>query len=115
MPQAKNLVFYQGDTFELIFQLKEKGTGLPVDLTGCVPKSEIRLTPADAAVKLTFTSALIAPATDGKVRLSLTAAQVAGLVPSESLVWDVQLTWPDGSIKTYLNGTIAVLPEVTRA
>ena len=114
MAQPKNLVLYQGDTFELIFQLKNKGTGTPVDITGCTPKSEIRLTPATATVKVPFTAQLL-DATQGKVRLSLTAAQTTALTPGEALVWDVQLLWPDGVVKTYLNGSINVLPEVTRA
>ena len=114
MAQTKNLVMYQGDTFELIFQLKEKGTGLPVDLTGCTPKSEIRISAASPDVVETFTAAL-APAIDGKVRLSLTAAETTALAPGTALVWDVQLLWPDGVVKTYLAGSINVLPEVTRA
>lgn len=115
MAQTKNLVLYQGDSFELIFRLKEKGLGTPVDLTGCVPKSEIRLTPATPTVKVAFTAALVSPATDGKVRLSLTPAQTTALTAGEALVWDVQLLWPDGVVKTYLTGSVNVLPEVTRA
>jgi hypothetical protein len=115
MAQTKNLVLYQGDTFELIFQLKEKGTGLPVNLTGCVPSSEIRTSAASPTVEETFTAELVSPATDGKVRLSLTAAETTDLSPGASLVWDVQLLWPDGVVKTYLAGSLNVLPEVTRA
>lgn len=114
MAQTKNLVMYQGDTFELIFQLKEKGVGTPVNLTGCIPKSEIRTSAASPDVVETFT-AVLDPAVDGKVKLSLTAAETTALSPGAALVWDVQLLWPDGVVKTYLAGTINVLPEVTRA
>ena len=115
MAQAWNIVIYQGDTYELIFQLKNKGTGTPVDITGCVPKSEVRVTPSDASTVVSFTSAILGSPLDGKVRLSLTAAQTTALAPGQQMVWDVQLLWPGGVVKTYLNGTINVLPEVTRA
>lgn len=113
MAQALNLVFYQGDDYQLVFRLKNKGTGTPVNLTGCVPKADIKLTLTDANPKLSFTAALLDPL-DGTVVLSLTGAQTSGLAAGTALVWDVQLRWPDATTKTYLAGTIAVLPEVTK-
>lgn len=113
MAQPYNMVFYQGDDYELVFRLKNKGTGTPVNLTGAVPKSDIKQSASDNTVKISFTAALVNP-TDGTVRLSLTGAQTATLAAGEALVYDAQLKWPDNKIKTYLAGTINVLPEVTR-
>ena len=113
MAQNKNLVFYHGDDFELVFRLKNKGTGTPIDLTGCTPRADIRVSYDDATVKQSFTAALL-DASDGTVIISLTGAEVATLDAGTDLVWDVQLKWPDNKIKTYLFGTIHVLPEVTR-
>lgn len=115
MALTKNIVLYQGDDFELIFQLKNKGTGTPVNITGCTPKSEIRASPDAGTVTVAFAAAIMGAPTDGTVRLYLTSAQTAALTAGEQLVWDVQLLWPSGVIKTYLNGTVNVLPEVTRA
>jgi len=113
MAQPYNLVFYQGDDYELVFRLKNKGTGTPVNLTGAVPKADIRITPPDTTVKVSFTATLLSP-TDGTVRLALTGTQTAALAAGQPLVYDAQLKWPDNKVKTYLAGTINVLPEVTR-
>jgi hypothetical protein len=113
MAQPYNLVLYQGDDFQLVFRLRNKGNGLPVNLTGAVPKADIKLTAADTNAKLSFTATLLDPL-DGTVSLVLTGTQVGALAAGTSLVYDCQLKWPDNTVKTYLGGTINVLPEVTR-
>src|SRR5215831_4496278 len=101
MAQTQNLVFYHGDDFELIFRLKNKGTGLPIDLTGAEPRADIKTDVHDTTATLSFTAELY-DATDGTTRISLTGAEVAELDPDTGYVWDVQLHWPDDTIKTYL-------------
>jgi hypothetical protein len=113
MAQPYNLVLYQGDDFELVFRLKNKGTGTPINITGCTPKADIKITASDTTVKASF-GASILDATDGTVKLVLTGTQTAALAAGTALVYDAQLKWPDNKVKTYLSGTIAVLPEVTR-
>lgn len=113
MAQPYNMVFYQGDDFSMTFRLKNKGTGTPVNITGCVPKADMKLALTDATVKMSFTAALVDPL-DGTVSLSLTGAQTATLAAGTNLVYDCQLKWPDATTKTYLNGSISVLPEVTK-
>ena len=108
MAQVQNLAFYQGDDFELVFRLKNKADGTPVDLTGCVPSSDIKVALADITKKLSFHASLSDTPTDGMIILTLTGAQTAGLVAGQGLIYDVQLKWPDGRIKTYLKGSITV-------
>jgi hypothetical protein len=114
MAQPYNLVLYQGDDFELVFRLKNKGTGTPVNLTGCVPKADMRLTLTDPVVKMSFTASLLDPL-DGTVKLVLSGVQTGSLSAGVPLVYDCQLKWPDATTKTYLSGTINVLPEVTKS
>jgi hypothetical protein len=113
MAQTKNLTLYAGDTFDMTFCLKQKGTGLPVDLTGCVPKAQVRTSAQDSTVMAEIDADIMVQsgAGIGKVILHLTPTQTATMTNG---VWDVQLTWPDGSIKTYLNGSVTIIPEVTR-
>lgn len=113
MAQPYPLVFYQGDDFSMTFRLKNKGTGTPVDLTGCVPKADIKVALSDPNPKVSFTAGLLDPL-DGTVKLSLTGAQTAALAAGTALIYDCQLKWPDGTTKTYLGGAINVLPEVTK-
>lgn len=113
MAQSYDLSFYQGDSFSLVFRIKNKGTGTPVNLTGCVPKSDIKLDVTDTVAVQAFTAALV-NASDGTVSLSLTPTQTAALAAGTDLVYDVQLHWTDGTIKTYLKGVITVEAEVTR-
>jgi hypothetical protein len=80
---------------------------------GVVSLSDIKISTSDTTPKVSFTATLLAP-TDGTVQLKLTGAQTAALADGVALVYDVQLKWPDNTVKTYLGGTINVLPEVTR-
>ena len=112
LPMEKNITLYQGDTFEMIFRLLTTSSEY-VDLTGCTVDSQIRATKASGTVVETFLGEI----TDqdelpGGVRLSLTAAETTLLTADG--VWDVQLTWPDGTVKTYLGGSVTVVKEVTR-
>lgn len=111
LPSEKNISLYQGDTFELLFRLKS-GTSY-VDLTGATPTAQIRASADAASPIISFTAALTdQTATPGGVMLTLSAAQTSGLTANG--VWDVQLAYPDGSVKTYLKGTVTVVKEVTR-
>lgn len=111
LPASKNLTFYQGDSFSLKFRLKNPDTDVYLDLAGCTPKAQVRANADDASVMVEFTAAL--GSNPGEVVLSLTPVQTAALtLPG---VWDVQLTFPDGSVRTYLAGTTKVVKEITRA
>ena len=113
MAQPYNIVLYQGDDFSMTFRLKNKGLETPVNITGCVPKADIKVNLSDANPKLTFTAALLDPL-DGTVTLSLTGAQTAAQAAGTKMIYDCQLKWPDNTTKTYLSGSIDVLPEVTK-
>lgn len=114
IPVGRNLTLYQGDSFDFTFRLRQKNSdgtaGDYVDLTGVTPKAQIRATQDDSAVLMEFTAALTS--NPGEVTLTLTPTQTAALANG---VWDVQLTFPDGQVKTYLAGTIKAIKEVTRA
>jgi len=119
LPENRNLVIYKGDTFSLSFRLRQKQTsgapGAYVDLTGCTPKAQIRATEDSTTVLQEFTATLGDQTnvdTVGQVNLVISSADTANLSPG---VWDVQVTYPDNTVTTYLRGSVTVTKEVTRA
>lgn len=83
--------------------------GAVVPVTGAVGSAQIRTTPASNVALATMTCVVNG---DNSIDLSMTPTQTSQLVQG---VWDFQLTWPDGSIKTYLKGNVFITQEVTRA
>ena len=118
LPVGRNLTIYQGDSFSLSFRLRDRdedgGIGDYVDLTDCTAKAQIRTTEANSTVMAEFDAQIPTQTGDdlGKVDLILTPAQTANLADGK---WDVQITFPDGWVQTYLKGTVTVTKEVTRA
>ena len=122
IPVSRNLTLYQGDSYSFTFRLRERSSqgdpGNYVDLTGVEAKAQIRQSESSSGVAAEFTATIpdqtVAEDT-GRVILSLIPAETAALNLTNSAgVWDVQLTFPDGTIKTYLRGGIKVIKEVTR-
>lgn len=115
LPASRNLTIYAGDTFEMSVRLREKTVdglpGNPVNLAGCTPKSQIRATEDSSTVIAEFSCALDTDPTTGIINVSLAASTTATLVGG---VWDLQLTFPDGKIRTYVKGNVSVQKEVTR-
>jgi hypothetical protein len=103
LPQRVDLVLYQGDDFYM--DLTVLG---PADLTGYVPKAEIRSAPGGSP--LTEFEATIIGTT--VVRLHLTSLDATSLPATVS--WDVQVTDPAGTVTTLAYGSATVAREVTK-
>lgn len=114
LPVNKNLTIYRGDSFDFDFRLREKNPdGTPgdyLDLTGATPKAQVRTSNDETSVAAEFTCSLGPEA--GQVHLELSPEQTATLGNG---VWDVQIQFADGKIRTYLTGSVATVKEVTRA
>lgn len=122
-PAVYDLTIYQGDTFKLPFRLRDSVTRAFLDLTGVTVAAEIRTATSANTALAVFTGVVQDQSTTpGGVLLSLTAGATATLSPTLNTttnkntpyVWDVQLIWPDGSIETYLRGSVTVTAQVTR-
>lgn len=102
----------QGVDRVIAITLKDKLTGLPLDLTGWTFQMQIR-------EKYTSTSVLYSPtinitsAIDGEIEIVLTDTATAAL-PAKSLVYDLEGTRPDTTKIRILKGPAIVDPEVTR-
>ena len=113
-PAKLDIDIYQGDTFELIFRLKTPA-GSYVNLTGATAKAQVRATAATTSVLAEFTASVLTQTGDtlGGVKLLLSSAQTTLL--NANGAWDVQVTFSDGTVKTYLAGTVTLIKEITRA
>lgn len=118
LPVEKDITLYQGDTYMTVIRLRGRITSSAprtyVDLTGCVGKAQIRATESSSVVIAEFTCTIPnqTVATDkGKLVLSLNPTQTTA---ATSGVWDVQITFTDNSVKTFVKGDVSVLPGVTR-
>lgn len=113
LPATRDLTIYKGDTFTMQVRLRQKTVdglaGASVDLTGATPKAQVR-TDYDAPAVLADFTCTLAPATSGIIQLELSAAQTATFTTG---VWDLQVTFPDGRIRTYVTGTVTTQKEVT--
>ena len=111
MPARADIGIYQGDDWGAFVTVLD-AAGMNKDLTGYTAVAQVRRQVADKdpliVAELTIAIQTAAP----QISLSLTHDQTAPL--SESYVWDLELTAPDGIVTTILAGAVRVIPEVTR-
>lgn len=112
-PAVYDLDVYKGDTCAFFVRLWEKTVdgvaSNPVDLTGATAKAQIRIVPSALDVLAEF--ACEVTTNPGVVKLSLPATITSNLSPG---VWDLEITFADGVVQTYLKGNVSVTNEVTR-
>ena len=107
---VQNLTINAGETFSRDLDiLSADGTG-GVDLTGYTANSHIRKH-TDSGLSAVMAVG-ITSAADGKLSLSLTDSQTAGLAPGRH-VYDVLLTKPSGSKMIAVEGTALVRPGIS--
>lgn len=107
-PGTYNLALYRGDTYSWTIKVwQDAAHTVPTDLTGATAKAEIRdRTGGTTIVPLTCT--LTPPNT---IVMKLATAQWTGMPPAG--VWDLQITYADGTVTTVLAGSVTVTPDVT--
>jgi hypothetical protein len=104
--------------------------GPPVNLTGFTVRAMLRKSYKDAA-PVVFDAAIVSPANQGRIELSLPAATTALLKPNckdatqvsfeaknllfAPYVWDLEAIEASGEVWRVVNGLAVVTPEVTRA
>lgn len=110
LPANFNLSIYRGDTERWQFKLwTDSKRTQPADLTGVTVSAMIR----DKASAGTYSLPLTCTATlPNIIDMVLTADQSRGLPVNG--VWDLQLIYPSGDIKTVLKGAATLTQDVTR-
>ena len=109
MPQQMALNLYRGDCYHWTFTFwTDPDATAPYDLTGATAKAEIRAKPG-SAVLATLTCTVVEPNT---VEVELLTEDSAKLSAGKA-VWDLQITYPDGCVKTLVAGGVTVTADVT--
>lgn len=116
-PATFDISIYQGDSYDLFFRVKARnalGDMVYQDLTGATGKAQVRADKTTATVAAEFTCTLSNQSTTpGGMLLHLAPAATTGLTITAG-VWDCQITYSNGDVKTVLAGNVTVTKEVTR-
>jgi len=107
-----DLVIDQGSTFAIDLVIKESGS--TKNLTGYSARAQMRSTKTSSTVAGTFTCTVLTPATDGKVKMELSATTSSGM-EAGMYFYDLEIhTGSDVIVKRLLEGKVTLNQEVTR-
>jgi hypothetical protein len=110
------ITILQGETFAFPMVWKAGDPALPVDVTGCSARMQVRSVVGSADVLLELTTAngrIELGDTDGAITLNLSAEETAALAWRNG-VYDLEVVHADSRVRRLLEGSIKVKPEVTR-
>jgi hypothetical protein len=112
MPQDYPLTLYRGDTFGplVVHVWTNTAHTVPAVLTGVVAAAEIRDKPGGTTI--VPMDCVVDPA--GTITVGLSADDSAD-APLKKGVWDLELTYLDGTVVTALRGTVEVTTDVTHS
>lgn len=86
----------------------------PVDLAGATAQMQIRDNPGGAVLlELSTTAGGLTITGAGTIERTLSAAVTAAITWRDA-VYDLEVTYPDGTVHRYFEGAVSVSPEVTR-
>lgn len=111
-PGRKDWEYVRNDSFQRTFTVKQGGQ--PFDFGGWSVTAQIRERP-DADILESFVAIVVAPAIDGRLRISLTTTQTGNL-PSNAR-WGLQVSLdadPDNNTHTLLVGFVKVKGDITQ-
>lgn len=117
MAAAKlKLIVEQGATFRKVLTWKAGTPAVPVDLTGCTARMQMRGEITDAAPLVTLTTennGIVLGGVAGTIILQITATATAAFVWTTS-VYDLEIQFPSGDVRRLVYGPVSVTPGVTR-
>lgn len=106
-----NIIIDQGATFELTVTVKSGGTAL--NLSNYSGRSSIRLTQEGDVID-TFTVAVVNPASNGVLKMSLTPTETNALAAGRYL-YDLEIfTGSDAIVRRLIEGHVEVKRGITR-
>ena len=117
-PANIDLTIYKGSTFSKSFQWKTGNPAVPVDLTTCSLKMQVRRNVNDTVVLSEFSSEngmlVITDGLLGKIELNI-PADISAAFSFSAGVFDIEVTFI-GTGDTYriIEGCFSAVPEVTK-
>ncbi len=118
--KLKTVVVYRGDTWIRNWSITKKTDGTPVDFTGAVARLQVKTDVENKAAVIEATTVdgdnlyFVEPLTSGSLRLEMSAEKTALLIPHTRYVFDIEVTFPNGFVKTYEKALIEIEPDCTR-
>lgn len=106
LPTNVNLEWWHGDSQEIIVKFKDEA-GSPITLTGYTPAAVIRAS-YNAPTSYNFTTTI---QNGNEIRLYLPSS-VSSTIPAGDYIWNLQVTAPNGDVRTYLAGDVTVYEDV---
>jgi hypothetical protein len=105
-PAQLSFDLYRGDSSAMRLQFFDSNNA-PLDLTGVIAKAQIRDRPAGTTV-INLVCTITLP---NQIDIKLLADDAKNLPVAG--VWDLQLTYPSGDVRTPVAGQVTVTPDVT--
>lgn len=107
----------QGASFSKLVTWKTGTPAFPVDLTGCTALAHIRETLESPDILITLSTAngkIVLGGAAGTVEIVLSAVETAAIT-WRAAVYDLEITFPDTTVRRLMYGGVSISPEVTRA
>lgn len=112
LPATYPLALYRGDSYSWQFKLwADEDKTIAVDLTGVTAKAELRSAPGTDPVISMVCTVTLPNIID--VTLPASAWDDYVLTKAGAAVWDLQLTYASGDIKTLIRGDVSIVADVT--
>ena len=108
---------FAGISFELNTQASPSDPLVPISLVGATVKMQVRIEPDSATNLIEWISSNAAQITITGIdnnKINILAKRIPANAPAKKCVYDVQITFADGTIKTYIGGIFEILKDVTR-
>lgn len=103
----------RGDTWQRVWVLKNKATQQPIDLTGIAVRLHVRDNAKSLVyAALTANGDIVVDGAAGKLSLTVAASVTATWTPG-TYKFDIEVTYPDGTVRTYEPNVLAVLEDQT--
>lgn len=118
-PAKLKFTIYQGATFRKRLRWSVKATGVPIDLTGCTARMQVRAETSAPIVLQELTTengGITLGGTAGTIDLYVGATATAA-INWEGGVFDLEIIHPGAlpdDVTRIAQGTVSVSPEVTR-
>jgi hypothetical protein len=110
-PAQYNVKIWRNDSWSQTFAILADTT--PVDLSGCTILIQVRPTPASSVVALTLSTANSTISIGGVSRNLITLNKIVD-VAAGAYVYDMNVTFPSGEVKTYLWGNFIVSEDISK-
>jgi len=110
-PAQYNVKIWRNDTWSQTFAILADVT--PVDLSGSTILIQVRPTPTSASVELTLSTANSSISIGGVSRNQITLNKKVE-VAAGTYVYDMNVTFPSGEVKTYIWGNFIVQEDITK-